>query len=343
MHAIEKISILKCYYELEDDFEEFKYDKCMYDKYIYDKCMYENKINAYDDFYIEGLDNIKYDKPCEELYIIIHKFLALKDKMNNSSLLKEKLLCEYNMLMLLAIKFSKVNKYDDQKKLEKYNLLAAALFYFYDYDYNNQDLDIFDKHIYKIVKYTNITIFNHFMLLYNEGIINKKNLNINKLLKNAGKNVDCSVNDYVKFIFKDCNNIYPVNSITNIFYKNRKFTKEMIEIIKYKCSIYKNNFILINWCNKFNEINTYFELNFFKYLNTDIKNIIKSYIIDYDLEYHYPINKKISCDDFMIKFESDTFKRLNSHIIEYENYKICMPNFEEVCPCCYIKYLEKII
>lgn len=310
--------------------------------------IFECQMDECYDFYEEGVDNIKYGKPSDELVRVIRKFHKLQtNELDPKSSFINEISNKYDKLMLLAIKYQNLNI----ENVKKYGMLFTFIMR---YNGPGRNLINYNKHIYKAAKYTNMEIFTKFLSSYEERVFNgfstndkykdNENLDVKILLKNANKNLDYNMREYVNFIFKDCDNIYPAILISDMIY-SYKFTKQTIKIIKSKYSIYKNNFILNNYQDKISIINEYFNFGYFKYANKDILNIITSYMIDYDIEYHYFINIKYLCDDFMNKFNNNQqFKLKNSRIIEYENSsKMQMPAPGKVCACCYIKYLEKIL
>lgn len=333
----------KCADELkikESEWCELKYN----DKFYEDNC---------DDFYEKCVDNIKNKECIKDFNYIFYKIFAYVKKNNE---MNEFLCKKYAKLIILTIKLNDIDKCN-LLFLRWYELnMKVGL-------YCNYPIN-FSKYIYKAAQYSNILMFNNMLRLCDEEIMhlfkNDQNLNIKMLLQYANKNLSNDTREYIKFIFakesvdQDCDNFYSSESIENLIFND--LTQKIIDKIKFKHRVYKNNIILLEHQKQKDQLEYYFNnFGYLKYTNKDITEIIKKYMINHDIEYHYQLSyfeeKEISsCDEFLInfkrkiqKYKTEEVRGISYREIQYENLDIIMPTLRDVCSFCYIKHLDYIL
>lgn len=332
---------------------EFKYYSVK--KYEYNDAILKLYSKNNDNFYDEGIDIIKNNKSDSDLIIIIHKYLAYmnnlyinEDKLNNYNDKWDDVVKKYGNLTLLAIKLNDITKYNllisgwsytKIKSISEWAPLAKVNF---------------RKHLYKAAKHSNIEMFNN---IY-QGIKNfndhhySQNLDIKILYEYANKNKNNNTREYIKFIFKDCIKIYPIETIENILSKD-KLDKKMVDDMKVIHSVHINNMNLalyqkIKW-----KFDTYFDCGYLKCLknsNKDIIKIIENYMIDNNIKYHYPYYGSVF-DSGKCLFNLNNFSnrilinkcKSSLKTFQYEHLKIIKLNNHSFCSVCFVNHLDEIL
>lgn len=293
------------------------------------RCEYKNNCNDYEEL---GIRNIVNNGSIDELLIVMAKFLEhfAQDTTNDK---------KYYKLLKLAITLN---------NFKKLKLMIDC--------YTDIGIGLDSAYIlYKAAKYGNIKIFQYALYRFQNGNnYDTDESEINLILKNANKNKNIITKEYINFIFKNYepNDLFytgNISGITLIFDHgiDRGIDDEDLNEIKMRQSVFINNHIINNLKKKIINFNNLINNNNVLYFNVipkDIVGIIKTYLVDYDIESHF-LSYCNSCVNGNINLEKNVLLELENlsntnNIINYNSKEISIPDMSKMCSVCLVKFIE---